>query len=181
MDEATCKTLATDLAFQAVDLLGARPMTIKQVLSLDDPDSITDFERLKQILLMAYDAGRAVQENSPLPVAFREALQALRDQARYAADTLADKVRQRRDQPSAAQALRDAQRRMATRRMQVGIIHYVLMYSGDENLTIDNLTDDRLAQLLGLSLDQSQSHDGAVPGSTGDSVAPSAPELEHAS
>lgn len=181
MDEATRKTLATDLAFQAVNLLGPRPMTIKQALSLDDPDSLTDFDRLKQILLMAYDAGKAAQENSPLPVAFREALQAMRDQARYAVASLADKVRQRRGQPSAAHALRDAQLRMATRRMQVGIIHYVLMYSGDEDLTIDKLTDDRLAQLLGLSLGQSQTHGSAVPGSTGDSAASSVPELEHAS
>lgn len=177
MDEATRKTLATDLAFQAVELLGSRPMTIKQVLSLDDPDSITDFDRLKQILLMAYDAGRAAQEDSPLPVAFRDALQALRDQARYAADTLADRVRQRRGQASAAHALRDAQRRMASRRLQVGIIHYVLMYSGDEDLTIDKLTDERLAQLLGLS----QPDVGVVPASTGDSAASSVPELEHAS
>jgi len=177
MDDATRKTLATDLAFQAVDLLGSRPMTIKNVLSLDDPDSLADFDRLKQILLMAYDAGSAAQESSPLPVAFREALQALRDQARYAADSLADKVRQRRDQPSAAQALLEAQRRMATRRLQVGLINYVLMYSGDEDLTIDNLTDERLAQLLGLS----QPHNASVPDSTGDSAAPSVPELEHAS
>jgi len=75
MDEATRKTLATDLAFQAVDLLGTRPMTIKHVLSLDDPDSITDFDRLKQILLMAYDAGRDAQQNSPLDCVIHNAQQ----------------------------------------------------------------------------------------------------------